>query len=205
MQNKNIIITPCSDTKIHNESPAYLMYKSTLMQMINSVGFEQVSAKFEVLFLSARYGLIHSSTIIKKYNEVLNGDDSQLNAFVVKHRGSANKLLNSFANSQVTVYTFLFKNYLKVFRALNLVSLKKFKGVYHSENVRGSGDHRGRLSKVIHTKLYPSTKAPTYFRSGCCNDTEFLGFLTAGEAIGTSLAYISKNKKLFQYSLDAIN
>lgn len=199
---KHCLIIPCSDKKLSHTGPAYKLYQGVLMGIVNTFDLDTVFKKFKIFFLSAKFGLIEAHDIIEPYNERMPSTSTGQQEFALFHQKSARAILNRYANSQVKLFTVLSKDYQSAFDSMNLSVLNKFMMVYQSRNARGIGDHRSRLKKIISSTLSNPSK-PTLFRSGCANLSEFTGFRCAGEAIGTSLAYID-SKGVLSNVIDAI-
>lgn len=199
---KHCIIIPCSDKKADCITTAFDMYRGALNQIIKGFDKGDVFKHFHVFYLSAKLGLIEANTMIEPYNQSMSKSTNDQKSFALENKKTAQRLLKRFANKDVELYTLLSKEYKAAFDFMNLSVLKKFKLVYRGDGARGIGDHRGRLSKLIKSKLTPQSP-PTLFRSGLAHDNEFAGFLQAGCAIGSSLAY-TKNDRIYGYIIDAI-
>jgi hypothetical protein len=192
---KHCLILPCSNKKGTGTQTAYDLYEGALNSIAKSFNKEDVFAKFNVFFLSAKFGLIAANDLIHTYDIKMSKDDSSQQAFASEHRKAANLLLKQYASKNARLYVVLYNDYQSAFDMMNLSALNDFKSIYRSEGARGVGVHRGRLKKILQSNL---SEAPihTIFRSGCSNVNEFNGFLTANERIGTSLAYLNKKHVL---------
>jgi hypothetical protein len=73
---KDCLIIPCSDSKSIDTTEAFNLYTGAMMQIINSQGIEDVLTRFNLLFFSAKPGLIEL------------------------HKLNANKLLSKYANKK---------------------------------------------------------------------------------------------------------
>jgi hypothetical protein len=71
-----------------------------MMQIINSQGIEDVLARFNLLFFSAKHGLIESSTIISPYDERMPKCAALQSELIELHKRNANKLLSKYANKK---------------------------------------------------------------------------------------------------------
>jgi hypothetical protein len=71
-----------------------------MMQIINSQGIEDVLARFNLLFLSAKHRLIESSTIISPYDERMPKSGALQSELIELHKRNANKLLSKYANKK---------------------------------------------------------------------------------------------------------
>lgn len=199
---KHCLIIPCSDKKSSEAMPAYELYQGVLMGIVNTFDIKEVFAKFNIFFLSAKLGLIKAQDIVEPYNQRMPSNTAGQQEFAIHHQKSAQALLSLFAGPEVKLFTVLSKDYQNAFDSMSLNVLNKFMMVYQSRNARGIGDHRSRLKKIITSVLSQPAK-PILFRSGCANRTEFCGYLSANEAIGTSLAYID-SKSVLNHIIDTI-
>lgn len=199
---KDCLIIPCSDKKYNQKSRAIDLYQGVLLDIIRTSKISNVALNFEIFFLSAKYGLVHSNTILSPYDMKLSSEESKLIEYAGKYAKASNDLLSLYAHKDVRLFTVLSKDYQRAFDLMGLKCLKSFNMVYYSRKSRGIGDHRSRLKKIINNVPHPLTE-PTLFRSGCSNTSEMIAFLQSNEAVGTSLAYLSKNN-LLQYTIDAI-
>ena len=203
--NKPVVIIPCSNKKsTDSKNKAYNIYQGDMLSGIRALGMDIVLSSVELFFLSGKYGLIHASTIIDNYKQRVPKDKSGQLLYINTHKKEASKLLTAYANKETKCYILLSKDYSNAFKAMDISCLRKFKTVYHSQNAQGSGDHKARFVKIIKNAITPNKIKETIIRSGCCNETEFLGYRAAGEAIGTSLHYIDKSPALMQYTIDSI-
>ena len=201
---KDTIIIPCSDSKSgENGVAAFDLYTGSLMSIVRQFDNQYFSDMFNLLFLSARYGLISSTTIIDDYNQRISNKLELQQQFSQQHSKSAQKLLRGLASKSNKCYVVLSKDYAATLSLMHLPALKAFGMVYHSTKARGIGDHRSRLKKIINSSLNPLPFNPTYFRSGCSNPNEFVGYIGAGQSVGTSLHY-AKRKGVMQYIIDAV-
>lgn len=188
---KNCLILPCSNKKGAGTQTAYELYQGALNSIIKSFDKENVFARFDVFFLSAKFGLISANDLISTYDIKMSKFAKEQESFAKAHRLNANALLKNYANQDCRLYVVLYSDYQATFDMMNLTALKGFKSVYKSVSARGIGVHRGRLKKIIQSNLNDPVDH-TVFRSGCSNVNEFNGFLSANERIGTSLAYLNK-------------
>jgi hypothetical protein len=200
---KDCLIIPCSDSKSIDTTEAFNLYTGAMMQIINSQGIEDVLARFNLLFFSAKHGLIESSTIISPYDERMPKCAALQSEFIELHKRNANKLLSKYATKKSKLFVLLGKDYQNVFDEMGLNgTIKKFAMVYKSLNAKGIGVHRSRLKRII-TKTSKEVQ-PVLFRSGAANLPEFYGYRAAGQAIGTSLAHFNRAGVL-QQTIDAIH
>jgi hypothetical protein len=66
---KHCLIIPCENNKLGGKGiEAYEMYSGYMMEVMRQFSKEDVLSKFDVFFLSARYGLIKSTTLIDDYD-----------------------------------------------------------------------------------------------------------------------------------------
>lgn len=203
MNNKHCLIIPCCGIKAPHAAPAIDMYKGTLNEILNSFPREIVFKHFDIFFLSAKLGLIRGDEVIEPYDVEMAKNEAEQKAFALKHQRNVNKTLKHYANKDTKLFTVMFTKYQSAFDFMSLSALKDFDTVYSSRAARGSGDHRGRLNKIIQSHIKSDFYQPTLFRSGCANENEFNGYLGAGEDIGSSLAYIKK-PGILNYIIDAI-
>ena len=182
--------------------PAIELYQGALRGIINACNIDVVRQSFEVFFLSAKYGLISGEKVIEPYDTRISKDNSAQVEFALQHKAEAQRVLSKYIDKTVSVFTVFSKDYQNTFDLMNLPALNKAAFVYHARINRGIGDQRGILKKVL-LSVIDTHSPPIHFRSGCVNLPEFNGYRTAGESIGTSLAYI-KRKGVMAHVIDAI-
>jgi hypothetical protein len=199
---KHCLIIPCSDEKHHSETTAINLYRGVLMDIIHTCNIELVLSHFNVLFLSAKHGLVTSDTVLSPYNTQMPSNESDLESYAGIHANKANDLLCGYTGQNIKLFTVLSKNYQLAFDMMAPKCIKDFYMTYHSRKARGIGDHRSRLKKIIHSVINEPDE-PTLFRSGCSNVCEMIGFIQSSQSIGTSLAYLNKSN-LRQYTINAI-
>lgn len=203
-KSKSTIIIPCSDAKLStSDTEAYEQYTGSLMSIVRQFDKKVVLDNFNILFISAKYGLIDSSDVIANYNQRMGNTHEEQFQYAATHKRKANRLLKQVASKESYCYVVLSKDYLNAFELMSLSALKEFSTVYYSLKARGIGDHRSRLKKIITSHVNPTDFSPTLFRSGCCNASEFIAYRAAGQAIGTSLHYLS-NQAFLQYTIDTV-
>lgn len=198
---KHCLIIPCSDAKLSYAAPAIDLYQGSLMEIVRAADLQRVLSHFDVLFLSAKHGLITANEVLSPYDTLMPSKESDLVSFSDIHAQSANALLRKYAHSDKKLFCVLSKNYQRAFDLMALKCLSTFSMVYQSKNARGIGDHRSRLAKILNSINVDTP--PTLFRSGVSNTAEMLGFIQSGQAIGTSLAYLG-HKALKQYVIDCV-
>lgn len=192
---KHCLILPCSNKKGTGTQTAYELYQGALNSIVKSFNKDDVLAHFDILFLSAKFGLIGANDLIPTYDIKMSKVEKDQQAFAKAHSRNANELLKQYASKDSRLYVVLYNDYQTAFDMMKLTATKGFKSIYKSVAARGVGVHRGRLKKIIQSNLNTSSKQ-TVFRSGCSNVNEFNGFLAANERIGTSLAYLNKKHVL---------
>ena len=208
--NKSVLIIGCSDAKGNQAAPAFDLYQGTMFKLINA-NMANVHDFFEVLILSAKHGLIHSSQIIKPYDQRMakRTNAGEISQFVKDHKNSTYKLLEQYATKDRNLHIVLSNDYLaaidEMFEAPRFKKLiKAFNSSYISRKHSGIGVLRGRLKKIL--KTAESKSEPTLFRSGLANEDEFIGYSHANASLGASLAYVSDIKKvnLFEYMIQSM-
>ncbi|MGK2231136.1 MAG: hypothetical protein ACI92O_000294 [Colwellia sp.] len=199
---KHCLILPCSDKKHTVGGKAIDLYRGVLMNILHKCDMNLVQANFDILFLSAKHGLVACDTVIAPYDTKMPSQDSELLDYAYTHAKNANELLKRYAATNIKLFTVLSKTYQQAFDLMSLSCLKTFQVTYHSRNSRGIGEHRSRLKKIILSTLNEQA-LPTLFRSGCSNPCEMIAFIQANQSIGTSLAYLDKSN-LRHYTINAI-
>lgn len=195
---KPLLVIGCSEKKGTEAGRAMDLYQGGMFSLLNA-NLEAIDDYFELLVVSAKFGLIEGETVIPPYNTRMGkaSDSTSLDAYVKQHSASAIRLLKSYSHKERDIYVILSKDYLTAFNALLGESkdaiIKRYKSAYISESHRGIGELRGRLKRVINLEKHRSHFEPVYFRSGVCNKSE-LAYLAAGESVGSSLAYVNTSK-----------
>lgn len=211
--NKPILVLNCSDEKDASAQTALDLYQGTMFQLLKA-NVENPLDRFELLILSAQYGLVKASENLPWYNQRMpkRTNLSSHDDFASQHRGNAIRLLEEVGSQDRDLivlmtkdYTFAFDRLLSTHRGQKV--LKSFRSLYISRNHRGIGELRGRLKSAIRT--YSSSNPPNFgfIRSGISNLSE-LGYLAAGvDGLGTSLARVnsSKNTALLGSLLNAVS
>jgi len=146
---KSCLIIPCSAKKNNFKGPAYKVYAGALMNIMNTFDLPSVFSHFEVFFLSAKLGLIHSSEVIEPYELRMSSKEKDIIKFANCHRDNAQALLGQYTQNTNTLYTVLSKDYQKAFDEMGLCVEGQFKQVEHFRTARGIGDHRSKLKKII--------------------------------------------------------
>ncbi|MFL7013690.1 DUF6884 domain-containing protein [Enterovibrio norvegicus] len=207
---KPILIIGCSNAKGSTARKAIDLYEGAMYQLIRA-NIENVTESFDVLILSAKHGLIEADQVIAHYDTELpkRTDVGQVSAFVAQHKAKAQSLLKEKCIPGREVFIVLSNGYLNAFDNLICsVGAKRALSkcvVYASRDHRGIGILRGRLKRILLTQGLQA-KPPILFRSGVANTDEMLGYLSSGQAIGSSIAYVSDTLKphLFRYIKDAL-
>ena len=199
---KDTIIIECSEGKKEGVMPAFDLYKGALNAALKTFDKNDVFDNFNVFYLSAKFGLVSAQEKIPTYDKKMPTTQEERDAYIKEHKRNAQAQIKAVASKDARCFLILSKRYKVVFDDMKLSALNSFSMVYQGEGSRGIGDYRGRLKKIINTKLRKHEE-PILFRSGCSNLTEITAFRLANSPIGTSLAYTT-NKKIFAHAIDNI-
>jgi hypothetical protein len=71
---KHCLIIPCSGAKTQYEATAFNLYNGVLMDVIRTFDLSFVLKHFDIFFISAKHGLIHSDMVIKPYDKEMLSD-----------------------------------------------------------------------------------------------------------------------------------
>ncbi len=102
---KHCLIIQCSDAKNNITTTAFNLYTGVLKDIINTFDLIDVWRHFEIFFLSAKHGLIHSNTVIASYVVKMPSSDDELRTYAKIHKRTATLLLNQYANKSAKLFT----------------------------------------------------------------------------------------------------
>ena len=211
---KPTLIIGCSEAKSDEQNiDAFSMYQGGIFNQLRC-NVDSPQSTFNILILSAKYGLIKASDYVAFYDQrmVSKKDNDGIEAFALQHREKALIQLKEAANISSDLFVILSNDYLAAFQQIikgkESQYLNKFQRFYISEGHRGIGDLRGRLGRIIKYVLSGGCDAMTdaqWHKSGISNPPE-LGYLDADCDIGISLARVNckKNNKLLMKILSRI-
>lgn len=147
--NKPTLILACSKTKTADNASAYDMYaQGDVMKVVNNFGKDVILENFNVLFISARFGLISWDKNIDTYDTVLKAQRAA-EMTQVTHYDVVAKALMERINTDNDVYVGLPKDYREL-----LTNLTGYTGdLGFSKNVRGNGDQKAEIKQYIESKL----------------------------------------------------
>lgn len=196
---KPTIIISCSDRKRKGKHPAFDLYEGVMFKDLRKHCSDAL-VHYNILIMSAKFGLIDARTVIQDYNAQL-GVDVQPDEWIKTHKKSATKLLRQCAEQHAAggLFVFLPKIYQFTFELLlkgktqARAACTSFKKLYFCKGHRGNGDQRNRFIKALqlHNK---SLSEPLMFRSGITSRGEFEGAVLAGQSRGFSMADIHPDK-----------
>nr|WP_158304852.1 DUF6884 domain-containing protein [Photobacterium angustum] len=185
---------------MRGQHKAFELYQGGMFQLIKA-NMTKPLEQFEILIVSAKHGLLSAEALVKDYDDKMPSD---INVWSAQHSKQVTKTLKSVSSKNTDLYVVLPNNYRDAFEgALPHKYRNWFCKTYVSRNNQGIGVMRGRLNKIIQTTLNSEQKVePIIYRSGICNLSE-LGYLSAGQAIGSNLAYAHVNSNLLKCIIDA--
>jgi cytoplasmic iron level regulating protein YaaA (DUF328/UPF0246 family) len=134
---KHCLILPCSNKKGTGTQTAYDLYQGALNSIVKSFNKDDVFANFDILFLSAQFGLIGANDLIPTYDIKMSKVEKDQQAFAKSHRRNANELLKQYANKDSRLYIVLYNDYQTAFDMMKLTAIKGFKSIYKSVAARG--------------------------------------------------------------------
>ncbi|MEZ8990066.1 DUF6884 domain-containing protein [Vibrio breoganii] len=193
-----VLIIGCSDSKCEGFKKAYDLYMGDMYKFLKA-SYPDVTERFNVFILSAKYGLVHADEGIFSYN--LKMSDVEQSKFVAQAREHAQKRLKDVVKDQ-EVYVLMSALYRDTFKLLlNDAEGQKIKclmsGLYMSHGHRGNGVLKSRFRRIYDSagkKLECS-----YYRSGVAsNQNELLGYLGGGQSICTSLYHMDGNREIIK-------
>lgn len=197
--NRPTLIIGCSEKKLEGINLAFELYQGGMFSLIKA-NLVNPLEEFNILILSAKYGLIDASDKISPYDKRMPvGRDKQaISSFASEHAKKSGKTLTRYMQGNGSLFIVLSNDYLCAFDEICKHSVfnrvfRKFPSVYVSRKHRGIGELRGRLKKILTFKGDSELNA-TLFRSGLASHDELVGFSVAGCDLGASLAYISDIK-----------
>ncbi|GAD91218.1 hypothetical protein VHA01S_074_00090 [Vibrio halioticoli NBRC 102217] len=193
---KNVLIIPCCARQLLGSHRAIDLYIGSMFKLLKSK-LTKPEDTFELLILSAKYGLISSTDVLRDYDVQMPLKSDQVDSYCDTHMRNARKLLNSVSSKNVILSVVLPNDYLFAFdRMFSVKYLKsKFKSCYVSRTSLCTDEQlRGCLSRIIKAETSQATMGePTLFRSGVANISE-LGFVAAGCSVGSSLCHTNTEK-----------
>lgn len=145
--NKRTLILPCSKQKLKNANCAYELYQGQgYLNVVKKWHKSELDQAFNIFFISAKYGLIHSDEWIAPYDQQLNKD--QLEAFSCDKylQGKARRHIRSM-NSDAPLYLIVPQLYQKAFATLAGNSVKNFKTIVPATG--GILSQRGQLKRLL--------------------------------------------------------
>jgi cytoplasmic iron level regulating protein YaaA (DUF328/UPF0246 family) len=114
---KPTLIISCSAAKADTPMLAFDLYKGGLFTLIRA-NMDDIHDHFNLLILSALYGLIDSKELIEPYNVLMPTNPASLNDFVLTHKAKATKNLAKYASTDAGVFVVLPNKYLAAFDEL---------------------------------------------------------------------------------------
>lgn len=152
-----LLVLPCSDKKLDSDAPAIDFYLGTGYLNILKSGFmRDLGYKYELAFLSAKYGLIHYSEVLSPYDQKLT--NTNVPEFVEKHRNTCQSLIEQMRTQQIVAA--LPKTYLSALKAM----LQDFDGDFIEPPAgSGIGQQRGFLKSHLNTFCRGSSFVPVGF------------------------------------------
>ncbi len=197
--NKNLptVVICCSEEKQSEPTRALDLYKGGFSAQVRShakrCGFDDAMDAFNVVILSAKYGFVGGDEV-KGYYNLSMPEHEDIDAWIYSVRDTA-RVFNAL-NPEQPLMVFMTNDYLavwdKMIEAGHINEKKLPKSTYVSRGHVGNLQLKSRLKKGLQVILENQNK-PTYFRSGVASMAE-LGYLDAGQSIGTSLAHCNNNK-----------
>ncbi|MCY9870414.1 DUF6884 domain-containing protein [Vibrio barjaei] len=190
---KPILVINCSKNKYDSEyAPAGEIYKGDMFKFLKG----KLNA-FNVFIMSAKYGLVHSTEMLENYDLYIGDVDPDV--YLDVHTKGIVSRLKSVCEGQ-PVYMVLSNAYKELMMKVMDTSLakdikKNSTGVYICQGHRGNGEQKERANLLIANHGKRKQLYGTRFRSGCANNLdEIVGYVSGGEAIGSSLYHIHDGK-----------
>ncbi|MEZ8733893.1 hypothetical protein [Vibrio sp. 10N.239.312.D08] len=204
--NKPTVVICCSEHKL-SFARSLDIYKEGLAQQVRShalrCGYGDALDMLNVVILSAYYGFCEGFEMLSEYNVKMTDHDS-VDSFINSNSGESGVSITETAeifnnlNPDLPLYVCLPNEYLSAWDRmvdLNIIKSNKLPHqTYISRGHVGILQLKSRLKMALNT-IFEETTSPLFFRSGVASMPE-LGYLDAGEAIGTSLAHCNVYKSV---------
>ncbi|ENY5205596.1 hypothetical protein ACEZNP_001609 [Vibrio parahaemolyticus] len=191
------IVICCSRDKTTNATRAIDLYTKGLSGQVRAhakrCDVDDVLKVANVVILSAKHGFVHGGEVLEPYDREMT-ENTDVDSFVESISSTAG-IFNSL-NPNLPLMVFMTNNYLQVWDKMvdsNRILKNKLPNMtYVSRGHVGNLQLKSRLKKGLESLLEVNGE-PTFFRSGVASSAE-LGYLDAGQAIGTSLAHCNMDK-----------
>ncbi|MGR5448512.1 DUF6884 domain-containing protein [Vibrio sp. PNB22_3_1] len=205
---KPVLVVSCSAAKDPSSSSmtALERYQGAMFQYIKANGLDEV---FNIFILSAKYGLVGANDIVGNYDVQMSDVDKEL--YIAMHCNGIHEQLKS-ASKGLPIYAFLPIQYREVFEeVMGMPSchhwLRATGGLYTCWHHVGNGDHKKRLGQAAQSIRENGSMGAvsTVYRSGVsANLDEIVGYVSSGESVGTSLAFLRDNTLTVERAIKAL-
>ncbi|MGR5347328.1 DUF6884 domain-containing protein [Vibrio mediterranei] len=202
---KPVMIVACSKLKLKGDyRPAHELYLGGQFSLMRN---HNIYKDFNVLIMSAKYGLVGSEECIPYYDMTI--DEVSESEYLERHGKWMSKKLRQASKDQ-PVYVFLPKKYRTVFEAF-LASpdgrkvMDELSSLYICYHHRGNGEQKERMLFALDAVREPHKRREgVVYRSGTANNLdEITGYRMAGVPIGTSLFHLEGKDKELEYVVKA--
>ncbi|WP_026959836.1 DUF6884 domain-containing protein [Aliagarivorans taiwanensis] len=147
MATKATLVLPCSAEKLATTAPAFDLYRGKgYMGVVRQWEYSAIKDAFNVLFLSAKHGLIWANECIEPYEQRLTPQRLKELSRSASHRRKAQRALR-LVNATSPLYLMMPKAYQEAFYSLAGRTAQRFSQIEASSG--GIGTQRGQLRRVI--------------------------------------------------------